>query len=299
VPATHVRDVRLGPAAPSRHGFSFSQSDFDRVASLARSAWGLALEPHKRDLVYSRLARRLRALRLCDFDAYFQLLAGPDGEEERVHLLTALTTNVTSFFREPHHFDILRQHIAPQLRRRALARRPVRLWSAGCSSGQEAYSIAMVMLHAFPEAATLDVRILASDVDPLVLASAARARYPEVELVDIPEAMHRACLVRRPEGSFEVAERVRRLVTFAEINLVEPWPMGTRFDVIFCRNVVIYFDAATQQRLWDRLVDALVPGGTLMIGHSERITGGARDALTPGGITTYVKAPHDAAPGDI
>lgn len=269
--------------------FPFSAADFDRVAALAHEKIGLHLETHKRDLVYGRLAKRLRKLGLGSFDEYFGLLAGPQGEAEEGELLSLLTTNVTHFFREQHHFEQLRADVLPQLIQRAKAGQRVRLWSAGCSAGQEAYSLALVIFELCPNAEKLDLRILATDVDRKILNVGFRARYPEAELKGIPQSLSRVGVTSPKNGTFGIEPSVRRLVTFGELNLIKPWPMRGAFDVIFCRNVAIYFDKPTQEKLWTRFSKSLRDGGWLMLGHSERVTGPALACLRSDGVTAYQK----------
>jgi chemotaxis protein methyltransferase CheR len=279
----------------------FSDADFHAVAGLAQARFGLNLSPSKKPLVRSRLAKRLRLRGIDSYGAYLALIDLPEEGAERQALVTALTTNVTSFFREAHHFDTLRAEcLAPRADAIAAGQR-LRLWSAGCSSGQEAYSIAMVVRDLLPEAARQDLRILATDIDPQIVARARRGSYAAEEAASIP-AIHRRRWVESAaeEGRVTMAEPLRRLITFAELNLMEPWPFHGPFDAIFCRNVAIYFNKETQQRLWQRFARMLVPGGHLFIGHSERVTGPAAEALRPVGITSYQRAPEtakDPAPG--
>ena len=278
-------------ATASRRDFPFTDADFRDIAALAHKAFGLHLEPCKKQLVYSKLARRLRILGLESFLEYRDVLRGPIGREESREMLSALTTNVTHFFREGHHFDFLRAEILPGLLQAAKGGGRVRFWSAGCSAGQEAYSLALTILDLFPDAARHDVRILASDVDPLVVGRAILGRYPTAERAAIPTAVRDAHTSSEDDASFAMGEAPRKLIAFRELNLMDAWPMKGSFDVILCRNVAIYFDAATQARLWKRFVDQLKGGGHLMIGHSERIAGPATTSLRSCGVTTYRKMP--------
>jgi len=245
-------------------------------------------------MVLARIAKRMRAFGHAALSEYCAHLEGEAGAEERRELIYTLTTNVTSFFRERHHFDALRDRILPQLVARARAGGRVRLWSAGCSSGQEPYSLAMTVLEALPEAARLDIRILATDIDPHVLTPARDAVFPEAQAQPIPESLRRRFLepAECSDGSpgYRVAEPVRRLVTFRQLNLIGPWPMKGRFDAILCRNVVIYFDRDTQRRLWGRFAGVLPPGGHLFLGHSERIDTAATHGFRVVGPTMYQRA---------
>ncbi|MGZ6017804.1 MAG: CheR family methyltransferase, partial [Phenylobacterium sp.] len=243
----------------------------------------------KATLVYSRLAKRLRALGLASFQDYCALVSGHEGLDERQKMLAALTTNVTRFFREPHHFDHLRDRMLPPLLSAARTGGKVRLWSAACSSGQEPYSAAMTILAAAPDAASLDIKILATDIDPNMVAEARQGIYAPTLLTGIPDEFRRRWTspsAQRP-GSVQIAPEVRGLITFNELNLIGDWPMKGRFDAIFCRNVAIYFDDDTQARLWSRFAPLLKVGGHLYIGHSERVAGPAASAFEPDGITTY------------
>jgi chemotaxis protein methyltransferase CheR len=278
----------------SARDYAFSDEDFGTIAAIAKAEYGLNLEPSKKALVYSRLTRRLRARGLRDFRQYCRLIADKGEAAERQAMLSALTTNVTHFFREEHHFEQLSREVLPDLVARARQGGRVRLWSAGCSSGEEPFSIALCLLACCPEAPRLDIRILASDVDAEVLERANAGLYPERDFKGLSPA--RASALFEP-GSTPASIRpdLRRLVSFRALNLMEDWPMKGQFDVIFCRNVAIYFDAPTQQRLWQRLADRLGPGGFLCIGHSERLAGSAAGAFESVGITAYRKRGAPAA----
>ena len=270
--------------------FVFTAEDFRHIAHILHSHAGIALSEGKAALVYSRLAKRLRALGLRSFRDYCALIQGVDGVDERQAMTAALTTNVTRFFREPHHFDHLRDVVMPGLAERARAGGRVRLWSAACSNGQEPYSMAMTVLSALPEAADLDVRILATDIDPNMVAEGAAGIYSEEALAPAPPLLRHRWFDKAPaHGADRLSanETLRRLVTFRELNLIGDWPMRGRFDVIFCRNVVIYFDDATQERVWSRFLPAMTPEATLYIGHSERVSGPAAKRLNTSGLTTY------------
>ena len=269
--------------------FVFTEGDFRKIAAMVHGDAGIALHETKATLVYSRLAKRLRALGLSSFQDYCALVAGQAGIDERQRMLAALTTNVTRFFREPHHFDHLRQKVLPPLLSAARAGGKVRLWSAACSSGQEPYSAAMTILSLMPEAPNLDIKILATDIDPNMVADARAGVYAEGLMAGVSEDHRRrwtAPAAGRP-GYVKVADEARALVTFNELNLIGDWPMKGKFSAIFCRNVAIYFDDATQAKLWSRFAPLLPVGGTLYIGHSERVAGPASAHFEPDGITTY------------
>jgi chemotaxis protein methyltransferase CheR len=269
--------------------FVFTEGDFRKIAAMVHGDAGIALHETKATLVYSRLAKRLRALGLASFQDYCALVAGASGVDERQRMLAALTTNVTRFFREPHHFDHLRDKVLPPLLAAARAGRKVRLWSAACSSGQEPYSIAMTILAAAPDAASLDIRILATDIDPNMVADARGGIYAEGLMAGVSEEHRRRCTAPAADrpGYIQMSDQARALITFNELNLIGDWPMKGRFDAIFCRNVAIYFDDDTQARLWSRFAPLLPVGGVLYIGHSERVAGPAAANFAPDGITTY------------
>ena len=262
--------------------------DFARIAALVHKISGIVLAQNKRPLVQSRLSRRLRALGMAGFDVYADFVSRPENVQEQSELLTAVTTNVTSFFREQHHFDTLIQSALPALAARAQAGGRVRIWSAGCSSGEEPYSIAACVLAVLPSAATLDLRILATDIDTTMVARAAAGLFPAEAAAGLPSDHRRRLFTSSPQaGLVQVSDQAKALVTCKALNLQGDWPMRGPFDVIFCRNVVIYFDKSTQERLWQRFADTLVPGGHLMIGHSERVSGPALSLFSAEGITTY------------
>lgn len=287
--------------AETSNEFTFSDHDFQMISELANARYGLFLQPSKKALVHSRLAKRLRILKLASFEDYCNLLNKTEGDAERTHLLSALTTNVTHFFREMHHFDFLKDVLMPQLIEKSQAGHPVRLWSSACSTGQEAYSIAAALVAAAPKLSQYDIKILATDIDPQVVQTAKRAIYPDEQIATIPP-FWRDLLTgsRRPQsGEFRIDPALQKLISFGELNLIADWPMKGRFDVIFCRNAAIYFDKGTQARLWGRFADVMLDGGHLMIGHSERLSGPAQSAFKSVGITTYQKLTGPFAPVNV
>ena len=268
--------------------FLFTSDDFTAIARMLHDDAGIALSESKASLVYSRLAKRLRTLGIESFRDYCRLVAGAEGLGERQNMLAALTTNVTRFFREPHHFEHLRDKVLPHHVQRARAGGRVRIWSAGCSSGQEPFSIALTVLEALPEAASLDLRILATDIDPNMVATGRAAVYSDEAVRPVPAALRERWMVRvseRGRPAWGAGEEMRGLVAFRELNLMAAWPMKGRFDAIFCRNVVIYFDEPTQARVWSRFAPLLNPGGRLYVGHSERVSD--MTYFETDGLTTY------------
>jgi chemotaxis protein methyltransferase CheR len=202
-------------------------------------------------------------------------------------MIAALTTNVTRFFREPHHFEHLKERLLAPMAEEIRNGRRVRIWSAGCSSGQEPYSIALSILSVMPDARSFDLRILATDINAHVLETARQASYTAEEAASVPVALRRAWMEPQPDGALRLDAAVRGLVTFRPLNLIGAWPMKGPFDAVFCRNVVIYFDERTQMRLLSRMAALLKPGGFLYLGHSERLVGPAEALFRSDGTTSY------------
>ncbi|WP_343078861.1 protein-glutamate O-methyltransferase [Ostreiculturibacter nitratireducens] len=256
------------------------------IAAIAHAEAGIVIAPGKTSMVQSRLAKRLRALSLQDYASYIALVESAEGAEERRRMISSLTTNVSHFFREAHHFELLREKTLPPLISRLRRGGRARIWSAGCSTGQEAYSIAMTMLDMAPDVATQDFRILATDIDPVVIVTGRTAVFESTACETIPPNLRQKFLEPVP-GGMRIAAAARRLVSFRELNLHGAWPMKGRFDAIFCRNVVIYFDAQSQRKLWPRFAAALLPDGWLFVGHSERVPTVPAMGFETVGITTY------------
>lgn len=242
-------------------------------------------------MVQSRLTRRLKATGLHQFEDYLDLVESKAGSEEQAHMISALTTNVSHFFREDHHFSILREMVT-KIQDDPSRQRRLRIWSAGCSTGQEAYSVAMTLLDVLADASDWDIRILATDIDRRVLGVAKRGVYRESELTSIDPKLRKLGFRQTGDG-FEICDDVRKLIAFRTLNLIADWPMSGPFDVIFCRNVLIYFSEDTQRTLWPRFRGLLRVGGTLFLGHSERIPDPAQDGFRVTGITTYCGIPQD------
>lgn len=273
------------------HELELSDRDFKEVARQLRSWAGINLPDTKKTLVYSRLAKRVRALGLSGFSEYCSFVGGDAGLTERENMISALTTNVTSFFREDHHFDLMRTELLDTLIQEARKGGRVRIWSAGCSSGQEPYSIAFTILEKCPDAARLDIRILATDIDNGVLEAGRRGIYEKdlVEGVDPSKVKKFFEPDVSTPGNMRVVDEAQGLISFRQLNLMDDWPFKGPFDIIFCRNVAIYFDRETQQILWDRFLRVLGGQGYLFIGHSERVSGEAAASLKNVGVTTYAK----------
>ena len=283
---------------------ALSDREFQLFRTLIYELTGIALGPHKRHLLRARLGRRLRAHGFATFSEYYQYLMDPaaEGAGELRAFINAITTNKTDFFREPHHFQYL-SGLWAQTRRvegdRA-GRRRLRVWSAACSSGEEAYTLAMVLSEARLVPPLWDTRILASDIDTNVLAQAENGVYAMERTAPVPrDLLHRYFLHREgPEGNeVRVRPELQQLLTVRRINLAEPaWPIRIRFDVIFCRNALIYFDRAMQKAILERLVGLLEPGGLLFLGHAESVFG-LIDGLAHLGNTIYARAGDLAGPG--
>ncbi len=251
--------------------FVLSDAEFERLRALVHRSTGIALSDAKRELVYGRLSRRLRALKLATFREYCDMVES--GHPEELEALTnAITTNLTAFFREDHHFRQLAGEVLPQVLAERGAARRLRIWSAGCSTGEEPYSIAMTLRGAFAQIGEWDARILATDIDSNVLAKAARGEYSAEAAAKMPKDRLERWFKPGAGGStFVAAQELKNLIAFKQLNLLHDWPMKGPFDAIFCRNVVIYFDKDTQRRLFDRMADLQAPGAWLFIGHSENL----------------------------
>jgi chemotaxis protein methyltransferase CheR len=245
-----------------------SEAQFRAIRDLTYRVCGINMHEGKEGLVRTRLARRVQMLGFDGFDAYVEHVRQPGNGAELAEMIDALTTNKTSFFREGQHFDFVRSTVLPSAGNR------LRIWSAGCSSGEEAVTLAMLLLEHFPAAAT-DARILATDISARVLRLAREGVYSATAAQDIPPAMLARHFTRQqgPNGlTYRAGDRVRSLIRFARLNLMAEWPMQGPFEMIFCRNVMIYFDRETQERLVNRFWEMLAPGGYLFVGHSESLT---------------------------
>jgi chemotaxis protein methyltransferase CheR len=275
------------PDEPGRE-FAFSTRDFQTIVQRVRERTGIVLGESKRDLVYGRLGRRLRALGCTSFNQYLGLLAGPDAENEQAAMVNAITTNLTGFFREPHHFETLAKQTLPELIKSRRDRR-LRIWSAGCSSGEEPYTIAMILLRALPSGTNWDALILATDIDTNMIATGRAGLYETAKVAPVPADLRRRYVDPVDDDMVAMAPALKQVIRFRPLNLLaQPWPMRGKFDVIFCRNVVIYFDKDTQRALFDRYADLLNPEGWLFIGHSESLFR-VSDRFRHLGRTTYRK----------
>lgn len=258
-------------AVPEGKEFEFKDKDFAFIVAKAYEHTGIKLADSKRDMVYGRLARRLRELKFKTFSQYCQFLESDRGDEEIGKFVNAVTTNLTGFFREAHHFQHLKEELKKMVARPPAGKR-LRIWSAACSSGPEPYSIAMTLKEAISNLSVWDAKILATDIDTNMIQTAQKGEYRRDILDKIPGSyLSKYTVGRKKEPTGQMSEEIRKLITFKQLNLLHNWPMKGPFDAIFCRNVVIYFDKDTQRVLFDKMADLLKPEGTLYIGHSETL----------------------------
>ncbi len=253
--------------------FQFTDADFSALRTLVKEMTGISLAESKRELVYGRVSRRLRALGLSTFGAYRKLLESGDGSE-LVAFCNAITTNLTSFFRESHHFDYLRNEFLAARRDAGRRSERIRIWSSACSSGEEAYSIAMTIMETLPDWEKWDIKILATDLDSDILARAQRGCYTADRVKGFePKRLARFFTESREgaERAYQVIPDLASLITFKQINLMHDLPMSGPLDAIFCRNVVIYFDKETQRALFSRIAKLQRSGNLLFLGHSETL----------------------------
>ncbi len=273
-----------------------SERDFERIARFIQDYAGIRLPPAKHLMVEGRVRKRLRELRIPAFEAYCDLVFGPDGADERLRLVDALTTNKTDFFREPDHFRFLAARAVPDRIQAdgAGIRRPLTVWSAGCSTGEEPYTLVMVLLDAVVSRLPgFRFDVLATDLSTRVLEVARRAVYPEERIGPVPPEMRRRHLLRSRDpsrGLVRMAPHVRRRVRFRRLNLMEDPRFREPMDIVFCRNVMIYFERPIQAALLEKFWRVLAPGGYLFLGHSETLTG-ENDRFRPVAPTVYQRLP--------
>ena len=279
----------LAAPAPASHPegngeFSFDARDFERVRSLIYARAGISLNAGKQAMVYSRLSRRLRDTGHRSFGSYLQWLeaaGGSEGEQEWQEFVNCLTTNLTSFFRESHHFEALIDDL------KARAGKPLRIWCSAASTGEEPYTIAMTAIEALGERA--DVKIVASDIDTNVLATAARGVYPADARGLSAERQRRHCQrgTGANSGSMRIKPELARMIDFRGLNLMDArWSLGEPFDIVFCHNVMIYFDATTQRRVLGQMHAVMKPKSLIYVGHSENFTD-MKDLFRLRGKTIY------------
>ena len=260
------------------HTAKLSERDFRRVSDVIYKHCGINLHGGKEPLVRTRLAKRMRALQYDSFRKYIDFALSQAGQREFHSLVDSLSTNLTSFFREKSHFQYLIEHFLPKLlnKKSNLSKHKIRIWSAGCSSGEEPYSLAITLIENIPDYQKWDVKILASDVSTQILDRAKQGTYDQARVKPLTQEQKRRFLIpNRIEGEnvYQVSRELQSIITFRYLNLMKEWPFNGPFDIIFCRNVMIYFDKPTQARLVERFGRCLTKEGVLCVGHSESLAG--------------------------
>lgn len=273
--------------------FELNTSEFAMLQQLVLANTGITLADSKRELVKRRFSPRLRALGLKSYAEYIGYLQD-NFEQEGTNFCNAITTNLTSFFRENHHYEFLEQQVLAPFKQRNARR--LRLWSAGCSTGQEAYCLAMTLLKVFPDATQRDIKILATDLDENVIATGKRGAYQVREFEKVPRALLDEYFVddlvqvkSMQREAYRAVDKLKSMITFNKLNLLHPWPMHGKFDVIFCRNVFIYFDKKTQEKIISGFARFQEPGAHLFLGHSETVNNPGALGYQLIGKTTYLR----------
>jgi chemotaxis protein methyltransferase CheR len=252
---------------------------FRQYSDLVYEHCGINLHDGKRALLQARVNKRLRATGIGSFEQYFKIITSGDHLDEFVHFVDSISTNLTYFFREPQHFDFLEKVLLPELieRQKKQGNHRIRIWSAGCSTGEEPYTIAMSVLSQVEDHFPRDVRILATDISTRTLDVALKGTYSAEKIRNVPPQMRQRFFTKTADRKgaplFEVVPELRQTVVFRRLNLFDSYPFKGPFDCIFCRNVMIYFDKKTQQALVNKMAEYLAPGGYLLVGHSESLTG--------------------------
>jgi chemotaxis protein methyltransferase CheR len=271
-----MMDLESKNISADYYSLKLSSQQFDKISRLVYQVSGIDLHEGKEELVKARLIKRLRHLNIFGFDRYLKYLANDKSGGEIRAMVDVLTTNKTNFFREPEHLDYLKNEIIT-----GLGKEQIRIWSAGCSSGEEPYSIAITLCEAIPDIGKSDIKILATDISDRMIDQARLGLYNEETLKGISFQLKHRYFEQAEVGighnKYRVVPQLQSMVKFAKLNLMEDWPMRGLFDVIFCRNVMIYFDKPTQEKLVKRFWSQLRPGGYLMVGHSESLTFMAHD----------------------
>ena len=272
-------------ASEAEKEFLLTEKDYQFIQKLAYDETGIVLSDQKRDMVYARLVRRLRKLQLKNFSEYCEYLQ-KNFAIELTDFVNSITTNLTFFFREEHHFEMLVKLIIPEIQKANKTEKRIRVWSAGSSTGEEPYSIAMT-LSELTQLSNWDVKVLATDLDSNVLATGMAGIYSEERIQSIDKTRIKK-FFKPHDTDFQVVDSVKSMISFKQLNLMQEWPMSGKFDLIFCRNVVIYFDKETQKKLFNRYADYLNENGYLIIGHSESLHG-VSDRFKLVGKTVYKK----------
>lgn len=263
-------------ALPPQAALSISDQEFDSIRRLVKGKTGISLGLHKRDLVISRLSRRLRLLGLANFSQYIDYLGTDDGTE-MVQMINRITTNKTDFFREKHHFDFMTEQLLPELTAQGekTGQRRLRIWSAGCSSGEEPYSLAITLSEFFERLPGWDVKVLATDLDTGMLEKASRGEYEAAALEPVPQALVAKYFERQGRGEsarYRVKPQLRAMLTFRKFNLMHPeYPLKVSLDFVMCRNVLIYFDQDDKMSILRKFHAVIKPHGYIFVGHSESL----------------------------
>lgn len=278
--------IKKENTAHSEKEFVMQESDFNDITNRIYKLAGIVLQSHKKDMVYGRISRRLRALELKTFAEYLDILDGPKGDAELQNFVNSLTTNLTSFFREGHHFEHFRGEMQEIVSKSASPR--VRVWCAAASTGEEPYSIAMSCDKAGLSAAAHDIKILCTDIDTNVLQKCEKGIYGTKHLDKLPGSFEKDYFKALSNEQFQIVSKLKNMLIFKQLNLLGSWPMKGPFDVIFCRNVLIYFDTPTRAKIVSRMKDLLKPGGVLYLGHSESYPL-ENDTVTSEGHTIFRK----------
>ncbi len=260
------------------HSAELSEKDFQRISNVIYKHCGIKLNDGKKTLVRARLAKRMRALKFDSFKKYIDFALSDAGNHEFFSLVDSISTNLTSFFREKSHFQYLIDQFLPKLleMKSRLSNHKIRIWSAGCSSGEEPYSLAITLIENIPDYQKWDVKILASDVSTQILDRAKQGTYDQSRVEPLTKEQKRRFLIpNNIEGEkvYQVSRELQNIICFRYLNLMKEWPCKGPFDIIFCRNVMIYFDKPTQARLVERFGKCLTKKGVLCIGHSESLAG--------------------------
>lgn len=257
--------------SPNRE-FEFNDKDFEFIRNLVFQKTGINIAEHKRNMIYSRIARRLRKLNLKTFVEYCNFLKSDDSDEEVVEFINAVTTNLTKFFREIHHFEHLEREALPEVIKKNSGTKRLRIWSAGCSSGMEPYSISMVMNNTMNDIDSWDAKILATDIDTGMLSTGAEGIYRLDDIETVPVKFRKYITIDKKRNLAKMNDLIKDRVYFKQLNFIDKWPVKGPFDIIFCRNVVIYFAKETQKIIFDKFADVLADGGLIYIGHSENLS---------------------------
>lgn len=265
-----IQESRLATQSNNRFE-QLSDEDFKVLAAHLYRVSGIFMPIEKKPLMQSRLLKRLRSLKLSNFSDYCKIIHSNESAAETNEMVTALSTNVTRFFREASHFELLRDRVLAT-RKKGCPKNEIRLWSAGCATGEEPVSMAIISRERL-HGSQPDILILATDISNGALEVARAGIYQEAKVAEVPVDLRQRYFKRMTQknGHYIISESISSLIRYRKLNLFDPWPMRKKFDAIFCRNVVIYFDSACQKELWSKFADALNPGGFLFIGHSERI----------------------------